>query len=208
MLLHIETNDIALKIYGFALFKYSDMDIQERIRKIIDVKFNGNVSAFCRYTGIKQPTMNTIIGERRSKPSYEVLNSIVSADALNINPKWLLTGDGAMLKDPTSDISDRKTKDEAIPEAIRTNETASILIDEVPIIDSITDIKVLQFITKLCYNYFDKINTIHRLEEQIRQMHGYISKLEEQAGAVGQDSNKETQETGTDEAKLYHDETR
>ena len=86
----------------------------------------------------------------------------------------------------------------AIPDAIRTNETASILIDEVPIIDSITDIKVLQFITKLCYNYFDKINTIHRLEEQIRQMHGYISKLEEQAGAVRQDSTNKTQETGTD----------
>lgn len=126
----------------------------------------------------------------------------------DVSYEWLLTGDGSMLKDSASKESDQKRKDEAIPEAIRTNETASILIDEVPIIDSITDIKVLQFITKLCYNYFDKINTIHRLEEQIRQMHGYISKLEEQAGAVGQDSNKETQETGTDEAKLYHDETR
>lgn len=198
MLLHIETNDIALKIYGFALFKYSDMDIQERIRKIIDVKFNGNVSAFCRYTGIKQPTMNTIIGERRSKPSYEVLNSIVSADALNINPKWLLTGDGAMLKDPTSDISDRKTKDEAISEAIRTNETDSIHIDEAPVIDKITDVKLLQFIAKLYYNYVEKISTIQKLEEQIRQMQVYISKLEEQPGVVGQDSKNKTQETGTD----------
>lgn len=208
MLLHIETNDIALKIYGFALFKYSDMDIQERIRKIIDVRFNGNVSAFCRYTGIKQPTMNTIIGERRSKPSYDVLHSIVSADALNINPKWLLTGDGAMLKDQASKESDQKRKDEAISEALRTNETASIHIDEVPVIDNITDVKLLQFITKLYYNYVDKINTIHRLEEQIRQMYGYISQLEEQAGASRQDSTKKTQETGTDEAMLYHDETR
>ena len=38
-------------------------------------------------------------------------------------------------------------------------------------------------------------------------MQGYISKLEEQPGAVGQDSTKKTQETGTNEAKLYHDET-
>lgn len=198
MLLHKETNDIALKIYGFALFKYSDMDIQERIRKIIDVRFNGNVSAFCRYTGIKQPTMNTIIGERRSKPSYDVLHSIVSADALNINPKWLLTGEGAMLKDSDSKESDRKRKDEAISEAIRTNEAASIHIDEVPVIDNITDVKLLQFITKLYYNYVDKINTIHRLEEQIRQMNSYISQLEEQAGASRQDSTKKTHETGTD----------
>ena len=198
MLLHIETNDIALKIYGFALFKYSDMDIQERIRKIIDVKFNGNVSAFCRYTGIKQPTMNTIIGERRSKPSYEVLNSIVSADALNINPKWLLTGDGSMLKDSASKESDQKRKDEAISEAIRTNETDSIHIDEAPVIDKITDVKLLQFIAKLYYNYVEKISTIQKLEEQIRQMQVYISKLEEQPGVVGQDSKNKTQETGTD----------
>ena len=67
-----------------------------------------------------------------------------------------------------------------------------------PIIDSITDIKVLQFITKLCYNYFDKINTIHRLEEQIEHLKGYILQLEEQAGAVGQDSTNKKQETGTD----------
>ena len=126
-------------------------------------------------------------------PVYCILNGIPDVSA-----EWLLNGTGAMLKDPTSDVSDRKRKDEAIPEAIRANETASILIDEVPIIDSITDIKVLQFITKLCYNYFDKINTIHRLEEQIKQMKGYILQLEEQAGAVGQDSNKKTQETGTD----------
>ena len=126
-------------------------------------------------------------------PVYCILNGIPDVSA-----EWLLNGTGAMLKDPTSDVSDRKRKDEAIPEAIRTNETASILIDEVPIIDSITDIKVLQFITKLCYNYFDKINTIHRLEEQIEHLKGYILQLEEQAGAVGQDSNKKTQETGTD----------
>ena len=126
-------------------------------------------------------------------PVYCILNGIPDVSA-----EWLLNGTGAMLKDPTSDVSDRKRKDEAIPEAIRTNETASILIDEVPIIDSITDIKVLQFITKLCYNYFDKINTIHRLEEQIKQMKGYILQLEEQAGVVGQDSKNKTQETGTD----------
>ena len=131
-------------------------------------------------------------------PVYCILNGIPDVSA-----EWLLNGTGNMLKDSHSNSgakkeSDRKRKDEAIPEAIRANETASILIDEVPIIDSITDIKVLQFITKLCYNYFDKINTIHRLEEQIKQMKGYILQLEEQAGAVGQDSNKKTQETGTD----------
>ena len=140
-------------------------------------------------------------------PVYCILNSIPDVSA-----EWLLNGTGNMLKDSHSNgdakkESDQKRKDEAISEAIRTNETASIHIDEVPVIDNITDVKLLQFITKLYYNYVDKINTIHRLEEQIRQMHGYISQLEEQAGASRQDSTKETQETGTDEATLYHDET-
>ena len=126
----------------------------------------------------------------------------------DVSAEWLLNGTGAMLKDAASKESDQKRKDEAISEALRTNETASIHIDEVPVIDNITDVKLLQFIAKLYYNYVEKINTIHRLEEQIRQMHGYISQLEEQAGAVGQDSKRETQETGTDEAMLLHDETR
>lgn len=126
----------------------------------------------------------------------------------DVSAEWLLNGTGAMLKDAASKESDQKRKDEAISEALRTNETASIHIDEVPVIDNITDVKLLQFITKLYYNYVDKINTIHRLEEQIRQMHGYISQLEEQAGASRQDSTKKTQETRTDEATLYHDETR
>ena len=116
----------------------------------------------------------------------------------DVSAEWLLNGTGAMLKDAASKESDQKRKDEAISEALRTNETASIHIDEVPVIDNITDVKLLQFITKLYYNYVDKINTIHKLEEQIRQMHGYISQLEEQTGASRQDSTKKTHETGTD----------
>lgn len=81
------------------------MDIHDRIRRIIDDKFNGNVSSFCRYTGIKQSTMNTIIGERKSKPSYDVLVSIVSANSLNVSPEWLLTGKGdRYISDKLADI--------------------------------------------------------------------------------------------------------
>ena len=42
--------------------------------------------------------MNTILGERQSKPSYDVLSSIVNAEALNISAQWLLTGKGEMFK--------------------------------------------------------------------------------------------------------------
>lgn len=126
----------------------------------------------------------------------------------DVSAEWLLNGTGAMLKDAASKESDQNREDEAISEALKTNETASIHIDEVQVFDKITDVKLLQFIAKLYYNYVEKINTIRRLEEQIRQMHGYITKLEEQAGTVGQDSTKKTQETGADGAMLFHDETR
>ena len=116
----------------------------------------------------------------------------------DVSAEWLLNGTGAMLKDAASKEYDQKRKDEAISDALRTNETDSIHIDEAPVIDSITDVKLLQFIAKLYYNYVEKISIIQKLEEQIRQMQGYISKLEEQPGVVGQDSKNKTQETGTD----------
>lgn len=116
----------------------------------------------------------------------------------DVSAEWLLNGTGAMLKDAASKESDQNRKDEAISDALRANETDSIHIDEAPVIDKITDVKLLQFIAKLYYNYVEKINTIQKLEEQIKQMNGYILQLEEQAGAVGQDSTKKTQETGTD----------
>lgn len=70
--------------------------INDRIQQIINEHFAGNVSAFCRAVGVKQPTMNTIIGTRRSKPSYEVIEAIINAPALGINADWLVTGRGAM----------------------------------------------------------------------------------------------------------------
>lgn len=82
--------------------------INDRIQLIVDRLFNGNISAFCRATNIKQPTMNTILGERKSKPSYEVINSIINADALNISSRWLITGDGGMLNDIEIDILNKQ----------------------------------------------------------------------------------------------------
>ena len=90
------------------------MQVQERIRKIADELFNGNISAFCRAIDVKQPTMNTILGERKSKPSYDVLLNIVNAKALNISAEWLLNGEGDMLTQkkeaPKTSSADTTTK--------------------------------------------------------------------------------------------------
>lgn len=78
--------------------------INDRIQKIVDDLFGGNVSAFCRATNTKQPTMNTILGERKSRPSYEVLSAIVNAKALNISSEWLISGVGEMIKGTSSNV--------------------------------------------------------------------------------------------------------
>ena len=43
--------------------------------------------------------MNTILGERKSKPSYDILYAILNAITLkSISIEWLITGKGTMLK--------------------------------------------------------------------------------------------------------------
>ena len=73
--------------------------INERIQQLVDETCNGNISEFARRAGIKQPTLNTILGERKSKPSYDVLNAI--ATNTQVNASWLLMGEGDMKKDGT-----------------------------------------------------------------------------------------------------------
>lgn len=71
--------------------------INDRIRKVIEALFNGNTSAFALQIGHKYHTIRNITGERESKPSSEILESIVNSIE-NINSDWLLTGNGDMLK--------------------------------------------------------------------------------------------------------------
>lgn len=74
--------------------------VNERIKAIIDDRFDGNVSKFCREIGIKQPTMSTILGARQNKPSFEVVQSIATANALNnLSLRWLVCGVGDMYID-------------------------------------------------------------------------------------------------------------
>ena len=182
----------------FSLFNMDS--INERFAELLKYK-NISVKEASRMLSKSEAYIRKLLRPGESfgiDPVYCILNGIPDVSA-----EWLLNGTGNMLKDSPSNgdakkESDLKRKDEAISEAIRTNETDSIHIDEAPVIDKITDVKLLQFIAKLHYNYVEKISAIQKLEEQIRQMQVYISKLEEQPGVVGQDSKNKTQETGTD----------
>ncbi len=77
--------------------------VNERIKHIVDTVFERNTSAFARYIDVKRTTVNGIIGDGVSKPSYDIIEKIVESD-LNISPEWLLTGKGNMRKGESADL--------------------------------------------------------------------------------------------------------
>lgn len=88
--------------------------INERIQYIVNEKFEGNISAFCRSVDVKQPTMNTILGERKSKPSFEIISNIANADALNgLSIDWLISGKGVPF--PTNEHLPTNTNGKGVP---------------------------------------------------------------------------------------------
>jgi len=81
------------------------MSINERVNKIITDLFNGNKTAFSKRIDVKPTTVSNIVNERATKPSSEILKNIIKAIP-EINPSWLLTGEGEMTMpvDPAPDI--------------------------------------------------------------------------------------------------------
>ena len=72
--------------------------INERFNLILKEKYAGNVSEFARKSGIPQPTLNNIVGNRLSKPSFDSIEKLINSDE-TINPEWIITGKGQMVKE-------------------------------------------------------------------------------------------------------------
>ncbi len=71
------------------------MIINDRIFKLIEM-FDMNPHSFAEAIGVKGPVIFNIIKGRRNKPSFDVLEKILySFD--NVNPKWLIKGEGSVL---------------------------------------------------------------------------------------------------------------
>lgn len=79
--------------------KTINKDINGRIKAICDSVFNGNVSQMAKTSDISRTTLLSIIGNQQSAPGYDILRKIVDIKSVDINEKWLLTGDGEMLAD-------------------------------------------------------------------------------------------------------------
>lgn len=73
------------------------LDINERILYLIENQYNDNQKKFAESIGYSAQVVFNIVSGRKTKPSYDVLNAIISTND-DINSQWLLTGQGSMLK--------------------------------------------------------------------------------------------------------------
>ena len=72
------------------------MNINERFETIIKEVYGNNQSSFAKAIGVSPTVIANVVGSRRGKPSFDVLEK-VCANAY-VSPTWLLTGEGDMLR--------------------------------------------------------------------------------------------------------------
>lgn len=87
------------------IIKYKQMminnsTVNDRILYLIDNQYDGNKKKFSESIGFSAQVISNIVSGRLSKPSFDVINAIVSTN-VDLNIEWLVTGQGEMLKSST-----------------------------------------------------------------------------------------------------------
>ena len=67
--------------------------VNQRIRRIVDLHYNGVVKEMAVDTGIRPSTLVDIVAGK-SNPSYDTLFKILKADIVGISADWLIMGTG------------------------------------------------------------------------------------------------------------------
>lgn len=83
--------------------------INERYLRIANELYGGNKSALSKSIGVSPTVVENILGTRKGNPGFDVLQKTIYANA-NINPEWLMTGQGEMLKSEKSLTATTPTK--------------------------------------------------------------------------------------------------
>lgn len=79
------------------------LDINERILHLIEIQYNNNQKKFAESIGYSAQVVFNIVSGRRSKPSYDVLNAILSTND-NVSSDWLVTGKGSVLRSDLAQV--------------------------------------------------------------------------------------------------------
>ena len=75
--------------------------VNDRILYLIDSQLSGNKKKFAERIGFAPQVVFNIVSGRKSKPSFDVLEAIISSFD-EMSPEWLLTGKGSMLREQSA----------------------------------------------------------------------------------------------------------
>jgi len=87
--------------------------ISQRVRFIIDEKFDKSPSDFATATGIKKTTVFYIVNNENVYPKADTLQLMVNCEQANINPAWLLMGEGFPYRGEEDNTEITKLKEQA-----------------------------------------------------------------------------------------------
>lgn len=92
------------------------MTINDRMEMLVNEHFNGNKAAFAKSIDMPPTSMSSYLGtKRRSKPSVDMVARIIQV--LNVNARWLLTGEGDM-QNPSAIVASTMDKQRMLEELI------------------------------------------------------------------------------------------
>lgn len=81
------------------------LDINDRIMYIIESQCGNNKKKFAETIGFAPQVVSNIVSGRKSKPSYDVINAILSS-FVYINAEWLLMGKGEIRKTALTEVKE------------------------------------------------------------------------------------------------------
>lgn len=87
--------------------------ISQRVRFIVDEKFEKSPSDFATATGIKKTTVFYIVNNENVYPKADTLQLMVNCEQANISPAWLLMGEGFPYRGEEDNTEITKLKEQA-----------------------------------------------------------------------------------------------
>lgn len=70
--------------------------INERIKSVLEIVYQSNVTAMAKGTYIKRTTLNSIVGEKEVAPGFEVIKNLGEISSPRLSMEWLIRGVGDM----------------------------------------------------------------------------------------------------------------